>query len=120
MRRFFCTVACLAALSAAANGVTDWSAITEKFATDKRPSGSSEVLIALSHAAMYDAVAAAQGELKPILAKGVAVSGGSPDAAAAVAAHGVLKAKLPAQAAALDAELDKWMAGQPDNPFTRA
>jgi hypothetical protein len=110
MKTIFCLAACLAALSASANGVTDWSAVTERFATEKRPSGSSEVLIGLVHAAMHDAVAASEGGLRPILATGMAPNGGSPDVAAAVAAHGVLKARLPAQGAALDAELERWMA----------
>jgi hypothetical protein len=119
MKMIFCAAACLAAMSAAANGVTDWSAVTERFANEKRPSGSAEVLIGLTHAAMYDAVAATQGGLRPILATGVPRMQGSADVAAAVAAHGVLKARLPAQAAALDAELEKWMATQADDAATR-
>jgi len=119
MKKILCAAACLAAMSAAANGVTDWSAVTERFANEKRPSGSAEVLIGLTHAAMYDAVAATQGGLRPILATGVPRMQGSADVAAAVAAHGVLKARLPAQAAALDAELEKWMATQADDAATR-
>jgi len=64
-RKFLSPIVCAAALSAGtaiANGVTDWGAIAERVATDKRPPAASEVILGLVHAAMYDAVAATQGE----------------------------------------------------------
>ena len=121
-RRGLASILCVAALSAvtaSANGVTDWSAIAERVASEKRPPGSAEVILGLVHAAMYDAVAATQGGMRPLFATGVA-AGGSPDVAASVAAHDVLKDRLPIHGAALDAELAQWMRNQPPGAATVA
>jgi hypothetical protein len=120
MKRIVASILCSAALGASANGVTDWSAIAERVATDKRPPAAAEVILGVAHAAMYDAVAATSGGMKPILATGVAPARGDPDVAAAVAAHEVLKARVPAHAASLDAELSRWMGGRGDSAAVRA
>jgi hypothetical protein len=109
-----CAVACLAS----ANGVTDWSAIAERVATDKRPPGAAEVILGLVHAAMHDAIAATAGGLRPVLVV-VPSAPGDPDVAAAVAAHDVLNARVPDQVAAVDAQLARWMQSRGDAEAVR-
>ena len=118
-RLFLASLSLMAALAAHANGVTDWSAIAERVATDKRPPASAQVILGLVHAAMHDAVAATQGGLRPAMLA-IEPAGGDADVAAAVAAHDVLTARVPAQAAAVDAELTGWMQAQPATDATRA
>jgi hypothetical protein len=119
MKRLLALLLFPVALAAGANGVTDWSAIAERVATDKRPPASSELILGLTHAAMYDAVAVTTGT-RPLLATNVAATRGDPEVAAAVAAHGVLKARVHAHAAALDAELAGWLQPRGDDPAVRA
>ena len=113
------SILCAAAASASANAVTDWSAIAERIATDKRPAAASEVILGLVHAAMHDAVAATAGGLRPVLVD-VARAPGDAEAAAAAAAHDVLKARVPAQAPAIDAEFARWMQSHGDGEAVRA
>lgn len=119
MKRFIlATMLCGAAFVTWANGVTDWSAIAERVANDKRPPASSEVILGLVHAAMHDAVAATGAGLRPSIVN-VAAAQGDPDVAAAVAAHDVLRARVPAHAAAIDADLERWMQGRGDSAGVR-
>jgi hypothetical protein len=107
------------ALGASANAVTDWSAIAERVATDKRPPAAAEVILGLVHAAMYDAVAATSGGMHPVMVE-VPSGAGDADVAAAVAAHDVLAARVPAHAAGVDAELAQWMQSRGDSAAVRA
>lgn len=119
MKRLIASTLCACALGASANGVTDWSAIAERVATDKRPPAAAEVILGLVHAAMNDAVAATSGGLKPVLVQ-VPAGPGDPDVAAAVAAHDVLKARVPVHAATVDKELARWMEARGDSAAVRA
>ena len=85
-----------------ADAVVDWNEITTKTILT---AGRSPVLTSLDyaivHAAIYDAVVAIEGQFEPyhVVIDGAA---GSPAAAVATAAHDVLVALFPAQAADLD------------------
>lgn len=90
------------------DAVVDWNLITSdaiavaSAATPPRPGPATLLDFAMVHAAVYDAVQAIEGDFEPFL---VYIPGacGSPAAAAASAAHDVLVALFPAQAASLDA-----------------
>jgi hypothetical protein len=93
------------------NAVLDWSAIAEATISAGRPPGSSFVLAGIVHAAMYDAVVAIRGGHGPFL---VDVDGkwwASVSAAVATAAHGVLVARVPAQAANVGAQYLDYLDG---------
>ena len=66
------------------------------------------------HGAMYDAVAAIEGGLKPFATGVTAPPGASADAAVAQAARDVLVARVPGQAATVQAAYDAFMAAIPD------
>jgi len=99
--------ACLyAAPSSSADVVTDWNATTGQYAypappAPARPAGSGLFDFAMVHAAMHDAIQAFEHRFETY---GPPIEGanGSPVAAAATAAHDVLVALFPVQAAAID------------------
>jgi len=93
----------------AENSVTHWTRIAEQFIPIGRPPASSEVLMGTVQAAIYDAVAATEGGLEPFLASVPAPPGSSTDAAVATAAHDVLVARVPLQAAPITTEYDTFM-----------
>jgi len=95
-----------------ADAVVDWNAITEQAVLAAVPPhvGAPTTLdYAMVHAAVYDAVQAIEGDFEPFL---VDIPGayGSPQAAAAAAAHDVLVQLFPAQAASLDATYADYLA----------
>lgn len=71
---------------------------------------------AITQVAVFEAVNAVTGEYEPYLGTIVAPAGASADAAAAAAAHSVLKYYFPGKAAALDAALATSLLTIPDGP----
>ena len=72
------------------------------------------------HGAMYDAVASVMGGLEPFATAVRAPEGASADAAVGQAARDVLVARVPGQAANVQAAYDAFMAGIPDGPAETA
>jgi hypothetical protein len=104
--------------AAAQNAVTDWNLKAQNVITAGRSPASSQYLLALVHAAMYDAVVAIQGEYRPFRVR-VAVDGpASPDAAVAAAAYHVLRQRVPASEPALTAEYLAYIAALPAGATT--
>jgi hypothetical protein len=95
------------------NAVVYWSGVAAKAIVVGRAPASSSVLGGMVHGAMYDAVAAVEGGLKPFATGVTAPPGASADAAVAQAAHDVLVARVPGQAAAVQAAYDAYMAAIP-------
>ena len=102
------------------NAVVHWSDVAEKAisaptppATALRPPASSTVLAGMVHAAIYDAVAAIEGGMKPFATTVSAAPGASVDAAVAQAARDVLVARVPAQSAAVQSAFDTYMSAVP-------
>jgi hypothetical protein len=90
--------------SASADAVTDWNAIavqTISAATPARPAPVSFLDMAIVQAAVYDAVQAIDKRFKPYHVE-IPGAFGSPEAAAAKAAHDILINLFPAQKTALD------------------
>ena len=123
------TVAALAALALGAatsssatgdNAVVHWSGIAEAAisaptppATALRSPASSTVLAGMVHGAMYDAVAAIEGDLEPFATHVSAPPEALVEAAVAQAARDVLVARVPAQAASVQSAYDAYMATLP-------
>jgi hypothetical protein len=102
------------AFPAAADVVTDWDATA--IAVTLGPSTYGQIrAAAYMHVAMHDALNAVERRYAPY-AVDLPATGGSPEAAAAAAAHTVLSALIPAQRAAIDAALVKSLAAVPDGP----
>jgi hypothetical protein len=96
------------------NAVTDWNVIATNAISVGRPPASSEVLLGLVQAAVYDAVVSAEGH-GDAFAVSIRTRGpASADAAVAAAARGVLVARVPAQAAAVEAAYTSSLAGIAD------
>jgi hypothetical protein len=98
------------------NAVVYWSGIAEGAIAAGRPPASSSVLGGIVHGAIYDAVAAIEGDLEPFATGVSAPPGASADAAVAQAARDVLVARVPAQAAAVQIAYDTYMASIPAGP----
>ena len=105
------------------NAVVHWSEVAEAAISAPaapggplRPPASSAVLAGIVHGAIYDAVAAVDGALEPFATSVSAAPGASVDAAVAQAARDVLVARVPAQAAAVQAAYDAFMWGVPAGP----
>jgi len=96
------------------NAVVHWSGIAESAIAAGRPPASSTVLAGMVHGAIYDAVAAVEGGLEPFATGVSAPPGASADAAVAQAARDVLVARVPGQAATVQAAYDAYMATIPD------
>ena len=106
-------LACFALLPspALADVVTDWNAIalqTVFSAVPPRPGPSGILDLAMVQAAVHDAIQAFQRRFEPY-AIAIPDASGSPVAAAAVAAHDVLAARFPSQAANLDTLLQTYL-----------
>src|SRR5262249_57373546 len=71
-------------------------------------------ILAMTHAAIHDAVNAIDRRYKPYAMDRLAEPGASPEAAVAAAAHDVLAAQLPTQKATLDAAYASSLAGISD------
>jgi hypothetical protein len=99
--------------AAAQNAVNDWSLKAQNVITAGRSPASSEYLLALVHAAMYDAVVAIQGEYRPFRVKVDVDRPASPDAAVAAAAYHVLRHRVPASEPALTAEYLAYVSALP-------
>ena len=95
------------------NAVVYWSGVAEVAIAAGRPPASSTPLAAMVHGAMYDAVAAVEGGLKPFATGVTAPPDASADAAVAQAARDVLVARVPGQATAVQIAYDAFMASIP-------
>lgn len=96
--------------------VLDWNvnATTAIVTTARQPPHLAILHFAMVQGAVYDAVNAIDGGHQPYLSAPAASGSESKSAAAAAAAHDVLVALFPAQAATLDAQLVSSLAGIPD------
>ncbi len=115
---FLFVIASCAALSISvrADAVTDWDVIAFKAVeASGRTDPDTSCFIAMAHLAMHDALNAIDRRYEPYAYKAAAPHGASPEAAVAVAAHGVLIAKIPGQKKALDAELARALSAIPDS-----
>jgi hypothetical protein len=95
------------------NAVVYWSGVAEVAIAAGRPPASSTPLAAMVHGAIYDAVAAIEGGLKPFATGVTAPPEASADAAVAQAARDVLVARVPGQAAVVQAAYEAFMASIP-------
>jgi hypothetical protein len=98
---------------ARADVVTDWN-VTALGVTETSPPPVEMRTMAITHAAIFDAVNAVTRTHKPYLVQPAAPQGSSQDAAAAGAAHGVLIWLHPGSKPALDAALSATLAKVPD------
>lgn len=73
-------------------------------------------LMAIVQTAVFEAVNATTGKYEPYLGTITSPPGASPEAAAVMAAHGVLTSLIPAQTANLDLRRDASLASIPDGP----
>ena len=108
---------CLAsATSARADAVTYWNDVTTEAVAIGRPGGPGFLDMALVHAAVHDAVQAIQRRFEPYAAD--LKRSGSPAAAAAAAAYGVLVGIYPKQQNVFDAKYKEFLAsnGLAGNP----
>ncbi len=100
------------ATGAAASVVVEWNQILQDTLA-----GPQNVLtpryFAMMHIAMFDAINAIEREFKPYRVRGHYAGGGSPEAAAAQAAHDVLVVINPAATAAYDALLEGQLGSGP-------
>jgi hypothetical protein len=104
------------AATAGGNPVLDWSRIAEEAITVGRPPASSQVLAGIVQLAVYDTVVALHGGARPYAAQPAVTRPASTAAAVATAAHHTLVARVPAQAAGVDARYADYLAGIPDGP----
>ena len=96
------------------NAVVHWSGVAASAIVVGRAPASSAVLGGMVHGAMYDAVAAVEGGLKPFATGVKAPPGASVDAAVAQAARDVLVARVPGQATNVQIAYEAYMASIPD------
>jgi hypothetical protein len=110
-----CTTSTLLAApeATAQNAVTDWSLKAQTVITAGRPPASSEYLLAMVHAAMYDAAVAVEGRYLPFGAATRTSHQTSPEAAVAAAAYHVLRQRVPAAEPGLTAEYLAYIATLP-------
>jgi hypothetical protein len=97
--------------SASADAVADWNAIavqTISAETPARPAPVAIIDMAIVHAAVYDAVQAIDRRFKPYHVV-IPEACGSPEAAAAKAAHDILVNLFPAQTMSLDTQYAKYL-----------
>jgi hypothetical protein len=98
------------------NAVTDWSLVAQTAIAEGRPPGSSQVLHGIVHAAIYDATVAIEGGFEPYAVAPPVQRPASADAAVAAAAHGVLVARVPDQAAHVDEQYMAYLDTIADGP----
>jgi hypothetical protein len=96
------------------NPVTDWNEIAQNAVIVGRPVGSALVLEGIVQAAVYDATVAIEGGYEPFVATPEVIRPASTAAAVATAAHGVLVARVPGQAASVDVQYAAYLATIPD------
>jgi hypothetical protein len=109
----------LLACAAYADVVTDWNGIMRSTIGAETPQAQSR-FAAITHLAVFEAVNAITKDYKPYLGAITAAAGASPDAAAAAAAHQVLRHYFPASAANLDDDLVNSLSKIPDSPSRSA
>ena len=100
---------------ARADVVLDWNATMVQTVTGLSPFATQR-LTAITQLAVFEAVNAITGDYEPYLGNILAPAGASAEAAAAAAAHGVLKFYYPAKIVALDEALALSLASVPDGP----
>jgi hypothetical protein len=100
--------------AAAQNAANDWSLKAQNVITAGRSPASSEYLLALVHAAMYDAVVAIEGEYRPFRVRVEVDHPASADAAVAAAAYHVLRQRVPAAEPSLTAEYVAYVSALPE------
>jgi hypothetical protein len=111
-RLTLCVVFVLAPFVAHADVVLDWNVTMFQTLAGQNPFATARYA-AITHLAVFEAVNAITERYEPYLGTISAPDGASVDAAAAAAAHGVLRAYFPARAAALDAALALSLANIP-------
>ena len=104
----------VAPLSARADAVIDWNRIMVATVGTQNPFAQAR-FSAITQLAVFEAVNACTHRYTPYLGTVMAPFGASPEAAAIVAAHDVLKFSFPASAATLDAQRDQSLAAIADN-----
>lgn len=104
------------ATSPQGNAVNDWSQIAQNAIVVGRTSTSSLVLETIVAVAVYDAVIAIEGGSEPFVASPTVPRPASTAAAVAASAHDVLVARVPGQAASVDAQYAAYLATIPDGP----
>jgi hypothetical protein len=102
-----------------ADVVLDWNAIMQGIVSTQTPFPQAR-LAAITQLAVFEAVNAITRDYKPFLGTITAPANASPEAAAASAAHDVLKNYFPTSAAVLDAALATSLATVPDGPAKTA
>jgi hypothetical protein len=106
---------CCALSAARADVVTDWhDAAMASFAQSATPLLPATRALALTHAAMFDAINAVERRYMPYLSRPEAAPGASADAAASAAAHRVLATLLPARAKELEQAHRQALASTPE------
>jgi hypothetical protein len=101
--------------AAAQNAVNDWSLKAQNVITAGRSPASSEYLLALVHAAMYDAVVAIEGRYRPFRTHVDVDHPASAGAAVAAAAYHVLRQRVPSAEPALTTEYTAYLSTLPDD-----
>jgi hypothetical protein len=102
-------------LAARADPVLEWNAIAVQTMAGQNPFAQGR-FAAITQLAVFEAVNAITRDYRPYLGTVEAPPGASPEAAAVAAAHGVLTAYFPAQAASLAAARDASLASIPAGP----
>jgi hypothetical protein len=100
-------------LSSSSAVVVQWNEIAVQTIGAQPPFPSTRFMATVS-VAVFEAVNAITGEFEPYLGTITAPQGASPEAAAIIAAHDVLKGFFPAAAGNLDAQRDASLAAIPD------
>lgn len=103
----------VASQTARADVITDWNVIALDASAQTGTPVQSRAL-AITHAAVFDAVNATAGRYRTYMVEVKAPAGASQEAAAAASAHAVLIWLFPAQKAVLDAALTASLAKVPD------
>src|SRR6185436_12150860 len=101
----------VAHIPAKADAVSDWNLIATQRIAAATPAHSAPVTVvelAMVHVAIYDAVQAIEKTYKPYHVE-IPGASGSPNAAAAKAAHDVLVSLLPSQTATLDGIYNQYL-----------
>jgi hypothetical protein len=112
---FFTLIALLPSVTARADAIGDWNQIANRTLADANVAGNARArAVAMTHAAMFEAVNAVEKRYTPIVARLDVAPGASATAAAAAAAHGILAQAAPGQKSRLDQALAEAVAGVAD------
>jgi hypothetical protein len=96
--------------------VLDWNQIAQEAVVAGRPPGSAQILLGITQVAVYDTVVALHGGSRPYAVAPPVRRPASTAAAVATAAHHVLVARVPGQAAGVDARYADYLAAIGDGP----